>query len=261
MKGDALAGHVADAEEELLVADVEVEEVAADFLGGRQRGVEQHAVLVVAGGELLGEHAHLDVAGNAQVALDGGLLGRGGLELLDVLDERLLHVAEGLAELSDLVDALELGQRGVELSGGDGLGFLGQSAQGLQLAGDDADEEVEHEEQSDDDDGHDGLAQAVEAAEDVALRTDDGHGAAGIAEGLVEHVAVLAVDVHVLDALLAALHGVAQGDLCGVFLLHATREDGLAGNLHGVGVDEVGTAAAYHDAVAVGVGLDAGDGL
>ena len=77
-----------------------------------------------------------------------------------------------------------------------------------------------------------------------------------MAEWFVEYVAFLAIDVHVLHALLAALHGIAQGSHGRVGMFERLCEDGLAGNLRGVGMYEVGTATAYHDAVGVRIGLD-----
>ena len=170
-----LARHVADAEEELLVAEVEVEEVAAHLLGRSQRGKELHVVAVLPGGELLGQHTHLYLAGDAQVTLYRCFLGRRVLQFLDVSHQRLLHIPERLRQLSYLVDTFEVGQLSVKLSGGYRLGTLGQLSERPQLAGNDADEEEEHQQQTADDNGHNRTTQTVEAAEDVVLGTDDSH--------------------------------------------------------------------------------------
>ena len=111
-----LTRHVANTEEELLIAEIEVEEVATHLLGRRQRGIEHHVVAVVLGGEFLREHAHLYITGNAQVALYRSLLGSGILQLFNISHQRLLHVAERVAQLAYLVNALEVGQRSIKLS-------------------------------------------------------------------------------------------------------------------------------------------------
>ena len=61
------AGDVADAEEDLLVAEVEVEEVASDLLGRCQGGIALYVVAVGSGGELVGHHALLYGACDAEV--------------------------------------------------------------------------------------------------------------------------------------------------------------------------------------------------
>ena len=114
--GSTLARHVADAEEQLVVAEIEVEQVATYLLGRCQRGKELHVVAVVLRRELLGQHTHLDVTGNTEVALYRGLLGGGGLQLVDVFHQRLLHIPERLAQLAYLVSTLEVGQHGIKLS-------------------------------------------------------------------------------------------------------------------------------------------------
>ena len=100
------------------------------------------------------------------------------------------------------------------------------------------------------------MAQSVEASEDVALGAHDSHGAACLSERLVEYVAVLAVKLHLLHALLAMCHGVAQGCEGCIGVFECLGEDGLAGNLRCVGVYEVCSASAYHYAVGMGIGLD-----
>ena len=134
-------------------------------------------------------------------------LGRSLFQFLDIFHKRLLHARKRVAQLANLINALEVGQLGFELSRGNRLGLLGQAPQGIELACNDADEKVEHQQQTYDDDGHDGLAQTVEATEDILLRAYDGHRATRLTEGFVEHVTVLSVNNHMLHAFLPALHG------------------------------------------------------
>ena len=166
-----------------------------------------------------------------------------------------------MAQLPYLVDASEVGQLGVELSGGDGFCFLCQASQGIQFTGDDTDEEVEHHQQTNGNNGIHRMTQTVEAAEDVAFRTDDSYGAPCSSEGLVENVATLAIDVCMHHAVLAPLHGVAESGQGCIGLLEGLREDGLTRNLGRVGMHEVCAAAAYHDAVGIGIRLQRRDGL
>ena len=56
-------------------------------------------------------------------------------------------------------------------------------------------------------------------------------------------------------AFLAALHGVAELGCRLVLTFKGAGEDGFAGNLGGVGVDEVGASAAHHYAVGVRIRL------
>ena len=65
---NAFAGNVANAEEEFLVAEVEVEQVATYILGRCQRGIYLYVVAVGFGGKLLGQHALLYGACDADVS-------------------------------------------------------------------------------------------------------------------------------------------------------------------------------------------------
>ena len=66
-------GDVADAEEELLVADEEVEEIATDGLRRCQLSEDIDIVAIGIGGEDLRQHGHLNVAGYLELTLDGCL--------------------------------------------------------------------------------------------------------------------------------------------------------------------------------------------
>ena len=114
--GDSLARHVADAEDELLVVDVEVEQVATHRLGRHQRPEDVDVVAVGVGREGLGKHRHLDVVRYLQLALEGGLLCRRALELLHVSGQRVLHLLERVAQQVYLVTACQRGQRRAEVT-------------------------------------------------------------------------------------------------------------------------------------------------
>ena len=72
--GHTLARDIAKTEVELIVLKDIAVEVAADLLGGSHRGEN---IKVGAVREVARHHAHLDITGNAQVALDALLGGRG----------------------------------------------------------------------------------------------------------------------------------------------------------------------------------------
>ena len=85
--GHTFARDVADAEEELLVAEVEVEQVAAHIFGRGQRGIDLNVVAVGPCGELIGQHAHLYAACDADVPVYRSFLGCCVLQLFDVFNE------------------------------------------------------------------------------------------------------------------------------------------------------------------------------
>jgi hypothetical protein len=82
------------------------------------------------GREDLRQDAHLNVVGDAQLALDALLGGRGAGQVSDVVLERGGHVAEGPGQVAHLVVALHLGQDRVQISGRDLPGGLGEPPQG-----------------------------------------------------------------------------------------------------------------------------------
>ena len=112
-----LACHIAYTEVEFLVADKEVEEVAAHLLG------RNHLAKDIDIGALwerridLRQHALLDVAGNLQLLLQSCIRGCGLPKFLDILRKRALHVAKGIAQCIYLA-GLNLGQLNIETSFG-----------------------------------------------------------------------------------------------------------------------------------------------
>ena len=73
------------------------------------------------------QNGHLDVSGHGELTLDGCFRGGGRLEVVDVACERLLHVAEGVAQQAYFVIAAQVvGQCGIEISAGYLVGALGQ---------------------------------------------------------------------------------------------------------------------------------------
>ena len=98
------------------------------------------------------QQGELDLTGDGEFALDGCLLGGGGLELFDILGERVLHVAEGVAQLTNLIVALHFGQGTLEVSLCHLVGALSQQLERLRRAvyGDTADPIGNQQPQNDD---------------------------------------------------------------------------------------------------------------
>ena len=82
----AFAADVADAEEGFVVAHIEVVEVTPHLLGRGQGAVEGQLVEVGVGGEGLGKHAVLDVAGDAQLAADALFLSADTFQAFEAFD-------------------------------------------------------------------------------------------------------------------------------------------------------------------------------
>ena len=71
-RGNTLSTHVADAEEQLLVANEEIKKVATHFTGWSQRTKDIYIITPQA--ERMGQHLLLDAHRNAQLAADTCLL-------------------------------------------------------------------------------------------------------------------------------------------------------------------------------------------
>ena len=95
--GNSFAANVADAEDKLLVVDVEVEQVATHSLGRLQRSEDVDVVAVGIGWECFGQHRHLDVVCYLQLTLKGRFLCRRALELLHIFGKRAFHLLERVA--------------------------------------------------------------------------------------------------------------------------------------------------------------------
>ena len=103
--------------------------------------------------------------------------------------------------------------------------------------------------------------QTVEAAEDVALRADNSHRAASLAERLIEHITLFSVELHALHTFLAACHGMTQVGQFRVGMFKRLCENALTGDFFRVGMHEICSSTSYHDAVGVGIWLGGRDGL
>ena len=114
--GHALAGNVPDAEIEGVITDEEIVEVAAHGLGRQQLAQDVDIAAVRESGVFLGQHGHLDLAGDAQFALHRHPLFGGGCQLPDIVRQRMLHVVERVPQPADLVVVLDLGERGIEIA-------------------------------------------------------------------------------------------------------------------------------------------------
>ena len=82
---NTLARHIAYAEDKLVVADIEVVQVATDSLCGCHLSVNVHVVALRECRVCLRQHRHLDVVGNLQLTLNRGFGGSGTLQLLNII--------------------------------------------------------------------------------------------------------------------------------------------------------------------------------
>ena len=186
--GNAFSRYVADAEEELLVAQVEVEEVAANALGRGQLSENVDIVTLGEGREDFGQHGHLDVVGNAQLTLHGGFFRCSLLQLVHIVAQRFLHVLERVAQQSYLVMVLDVGQLHVEVSITD---FTYELCQSLQWLGSMAHDEVADDEcynHADDHDDDDEYSYEVACDVDSHCRCDNNGGPSGAFDGSIEDV-------------------------------------------------------------------------
>src|SRR5262249_29306231 len=112
---DALPGDVPDGEAEMAVVarEEEVVEVAAHLARRLDERLDVDLGATRTGWERLRQDAHLDVVGDAELALDALLLGDSVLELRGRAAKLGLHVAEGGGERSDLVALTE--EAGIDL--------------------------------------------------------------------------------------------------------------------------------------------------
>ena len=172
------------------------------------------------------------------------------------MGQRELHVGERLAELANLVHSVRWRQSLVELPRGDGLCLKSQFLKRFQLFLDDASEDEEHDGEADNQNDDNDVHQPEIAAKDIPLGADDSHAPSRFPQRLVEHVAVLTVNLHLAHTFLAGLHGVSKIGDGRVGLQQGFREDGLVEQFGGVRMYEVRAALSYHDAIGMGIGLD-----
>ena len=112
--GHALAGNVPDAEIKRVVKDEKIVNVTANGPGRVLLAENIDIVPVREGRVVLGQHRHLDLAGDAQFALHRHPLFGGGRQLVDIVRERMLHIVERIPQLADLVVVPDFRKRGVE---------------------------------------------------------------------------------------------------------------------------------------------------
>ena len=92
-----LTRNIADTEEQLLVANIEIEQVSPHILSRQQHTIDIDVITLRIRREGLGQHRHLDVVSHLQLVLDSSLRCRSILEFLYVFRERMLHSFKGIA--------------------------------------------------------------------------------------------------------------------------------------------------------------------
>ena len=114
-----LSGHIADNEKHLVAIYHKVVQVASHLAGRCHRGKN---IYILALRKVFGNHAHLYVVGNGQLAQHVLLGGCGLLQILNILFQRNLHILKRVAQLQQFIFRLDLRQRRVEVSIGDAHG-------------------------------------------------------------------------------------------------------------------------------------------
>ena len=150
----ALARHIADAEEQMLIADMEVEQITAHRLRGCHMTVDVDIMTLREGRVLTGDHRHLNVVGNLQLIINGRLLGSGLLQILHILSERMLHRGKGIAQPAEFILVCNHGQRRVEVTFCHLISRLGQRTEGFGDLTDRVAAEQRHHHQTDEDNDH-----------------------------------------------------------------------------------------------------------
>ena len=197
-----------------------------------QRRIYVDVVAVGKWREYLGYHAHLYVVGDAQFALDALLVGSGGLEFLDIVNERVLHVAEGMAEQGNLVVALAHRYLVVEIAMGYDICRACELFERMHTGADDEYAHHHHEEYSHSHHDDEQPLESVVAAEDVAFGTNDADAPSHALEWSIENVGVVAsCDILATNrhhASLAACHEFAHMANLGESAFESLGEDCLA---------------------------------
>ncbi len=84
---NTLARYIANAEKQLLVADVEVEQVTSNTLGWCQRTIDVQIITFWVGRERLRQHRHLDIVSHLHLILDSSLLGCSIAQIFDIASQ------------------------------------------------------------------------------------------------------------------------------------------------------------------------------
>ncbi len=242
----------------ILVQEKEIVEVPGDVLGRRILGVEVELRPVGERRENPGQEGFLDLAGDAQFALDR-LLGLGrGREVPDVLVEVADHLVQDAGQFLDLVlppDALD---SAVQVAGGDPAGEsrqlpqrVGDAVRGPDDDGQDAGQPHRHE-----DDLPDQLG--LDRSKDPVLGDHGGECPPAGGDGGVDHPALFA-GVEVLEgdnALPPADHVFTDGPEIRPVQHFGQAEQGFAHDEIGIGMGDERSAPADEERVS-GDDLDA----
>ena len=116
--GNTFTTDIANTEEELIVANIEVKKVATYCLGWCQRTIDVNIVTLRIRRESLRQHRHLDIMGYLKLTLHRCLLGCRITQLIDIAGQGLLHVLEGVTQLVDFITTLNIRQMCIEITFG-----------------------------------------------------------------------------------------------------------------------------------------------
>ena len=245
--GNTLSTDIAYAEIQLVVQQEVVIQVASDLPCRGHRCIEVQLLPFRERREHIRDHSHLDIVGNAKLALDTLLVSRSHFQLIDIGNQRGLHMGEGTRQRTDLVEALDLRQRPVEVSFGDVAGLDRQLFQRSHSPVDDLEIREKEQKQSQENQQGGDETEPVECTEDILFQTDQGKAPAGILQRLVERIRDVTAGHHLLKALLKILHIVSDLLQGRIASLQVAREDSLVEKLLRIGMYEERSSPADKD--------------
>ena len=245
----ALARYVAHREVEFLIIDKEIIQVAAYFLGRDQAGIQVNILPVGERREDFRNHAHLDIAGNAQLAFDAFLTGGGLFQLFRIGDQRLLHEVDGIAQHLHFVLAPNIRQSGLEVARRNLLRRGGKLHQRGGLPAHYAVTAGKHDNDSHNKDDDDLDFHLLQSGKDFVLRTNDAYRPAGTLNRCIKGIAQRVIVLQQGHALLLVNHGAADIGHRLVFHIEGGRKDRLIQDAFGKIVHQVGSAPPHHDVV------------
>ena len=165
-------------------------------------------------------------------------------------------MGEGPGQDTYLIQAVVLRKDRVEMAVSDIPRLVSKVTQGPQGLSDNPEACEEHQQESQGGDKQGDIAETVESAENLFLRTDDGRTPSSALEGFVKHVATLTPQLQHTGSLFPILHRMAQVIQFGIRLDHILRENGVVEQLIRIRVDKEDTTAADEDAVRSLIWLD-----
>ena len=202
-----LSTDITDTEEQLFIADKEVEQVATDAFGRRLRAIQVDIGALGECREFLGNHRHLQLMSHLQLVIDRSLLRRLFFQIFHIRHERLLHGGKRVAQLTYLVFVGDGGQRRFEVAFSHLLSRVGQKTQRTDDLTDKGSARQTDDHQSDSSDNQNHERYHERRHHNGHFRHHNGHRPVGVFQWRIKHYAPLAIDRDRSTASLQLRHG------------------------------------------------------